>query len=112
MPHPISTAAKQKPIMTNQVFSLVKDVSESFTLLSHNTFGDGSYGRGVRCGAKFNLEACEEARLDCSGEGNFDVLCAGILGDHLQARLPDGKNLIPSFPWIAPGWRAWVRIQS
>ena len=68
----------------NKVFSLVKDVSESLTLLSHNMFGDGSYRRGVRCGAKFSLEACEEARLDCSGEGNFDVSCHGILGDHLQ----------------------------
>ena len=45
------------------MFSLVKDVSESFTLLSHNTFNDSNYGRGIRCGAKFNVEACEEARL-------------------------------------------------
>ena len=66
-----------------QVFSLVKGTSESLTLLSHRYFGDKEYSRRIRCGAKFNLEACEEARLDCGGEGNFDVPCAGILGDHL-----------------------------
>ena len=34
-----------------------------------------------------------------------------VLDDHgvLLARLPDGKNLIPSFPWIAPGWRVGER---
>ena len=80
----VKNAADQKTIMSNQVFSLVKNVSERFTILSHNQFGDSSYARGVRCGAKFNLEACESARLDCGGEGNFDVLCRGILGDHLQ----------------------------
>ena len=26
----------------------------------------------------------------------------------LQVSVARWQNLIPSFPWIAPGWRAWV----
>ena len=45
----VKNAADQKTIMSNQVFSLVKNVSERFTILSHNQFGDDNYARGVRC---------------------------------------------------------------
>ena len=29
--------------------------------------------------------------------------------DLLKASVARWQNLIPSFPWIAPGWRAWGR---
>ena len=28
------------------------------------------------------------------------------------AKVARWQNLIPSFPWIAPGWRAWGAIQG
>ena len=27
----------------------------------------------------------------------------------ISAKVARWQNLIPSFPWIAPGWRAWGR---
>ena len=30
----------------------------------------------------------------------------------LAAKVARWQNLIPSFPWIAPGWRAWGTIQG
>ena len=30
----------------------------------------------------------------------------------IQVKVARWQNLIPSFPWIAPGWRAWGAIQG
>ena len=36
-------------------------------------------------------------------------LCRGDVGEERLDSVARWRNLIPSFPWIAPGWRAWGR---
>ena len=31
----------------------------------------------------------------------------GVAGAVAEDKVARWQNLIPSFPWIAPGWRAW-----
>ena len=35
--------------------------------------------------------------------------CKMVKGVSQAVRVARWQNLIPSFPWIAPGWRAWGR---
>ena len=40
----------------------------------------------------------------------FEIICDWPYGlEGLWLRYATLQNLIPSFPWIAPGWRAWGR---
>ena len=38
-----------------------------------------------------------------------DRMCLALRASGLWLRYAMLQNLIPSFPWIAPGWRAWGR---
>ena len=39
----------------------------------------------------------------------LDGMCLALRASGLWLRYATLQNLIPSFPWIAPGWRAWGR---
>ena len=39
----------------------------------------------------------------------LDRMCLALRASGLWLRYATLQNLIPSFPWIAPGWRAWGR---
>ena len=39
--------------------------------------------------------------------GFLDRMCLALRASGLWLRYAALQNLIPSFPWIAPGWRAW-----
>ena len=39
----------------------------------------------------------------------LDRMCLALWASGLWLRYAMLQNLIPSFPWIAPGWRAWGR---
>ena len=39
----------------------------------------------------------------------LDRMCMALRASGLRLRYAMLQNLIPSFPWIAPGWRAWGR---
>ena len=50
-------------------------------------------------------------RYDCqmSIARFLDRMCLALRASGLWLRYTMLQNLIPSFPWIAPGWRAWGR---
>ena len=62
------------------------------------SWGDGDFGKLGRGGS----EGCAIPQV-CNK--NIDT---AITIRH-QIKVARWKNLIPSFPWIAPGWRAWGR---
>ena len=39
----------------------------------------------------------------------LDLAVVVLLDELLEVQVARWQNLIPSFPWIAPGWRAWGR---
>ena len=41
-----------------------------------------------------------------------DRMCLALRASGLWLRYATLQNLIPSFPWIVPGWRAWGAIQG
>ena len=41
--------------------------------------------------------------------GLLDHMCLALRASGLWLRYATLQNWIPSFPWIAPGWRAWGR---
>ena len=41
--------------------------------------------------------------------GFLDRMCLALQASGPWLRYATLQNLIPSFPWIAPGWRAWGR---
>ena len=49
----------------------------------------------------------------CTSEG-FGCFARSISSNSmpLSFKVARWQNLIPSFPWIAPGWRAWGAIQG
>ena len=79
------------------------------------TVANMKYGQNVADFLSAHLPADYSFNADalntegCSGNDNNAQGAVGKVYTGGECKVARWQNLVPSFPWIAPGWRAWGR---
>ena len=76
---------------------------------SHYRFRTAKSGRALLLATRDSASADRlEISLDIGGRVRV-AIAMGITEKKVKLSVARWQNLIPPFPWIAPGWRAWGR---
>ena len=75
-----------------------------------------SFSRTSEAGPPLNRYFYPDFEEENRSDEKAASFCAITVGSMILPVVPISvarwQNLIPSFPWIAPGWRAWGAIQG